>query len=178
MVQFASDNAGGITIVNTVNVDPAFVVVYDPNGGFVTGGGWIISPLVPALPQYMSVSGKANFGFVSKYQKGANTPTGDTEFQFKEGNMNFKSTSYEWLVVAGARAQYKGVGKINGGSSDFGFMLTAIDSSVSGGGNVDKFRIKIWEKASGNIVYDNQYLADDDSDAGTQLGGGSIVIHK
>jgi len=57
-------------------------------------------------------------------------------------------------------------------------MLTAIDSSVSGGGNVDKFRIKIWEKASGNIVYDNQYLADDDSDAGTQLGGGSIVIHK
>jgi len=171
-----NDKVGGVTIVDSISGLTEMVVAYDPSGGFVTGGGWIISPVYP-LP-YMSVSGKANFGFVSKYQKGANTPTGDTEFQFKEGNMNFKSTSYEWLVVAGARAQYKGVGKINGGSSDFGFMLTAIDSDVNGGGNVDKFRIKIWEKASGNIVYDNQYLADDDSDAGTQLGGGSIVIHK
>jgi hypothetical protein len=126
----------------------------------------------------MNVSGKANFGFVSKYQKGANTPSGDTEFQFKEGNMNFKSTSYEWLVVAGARAQYKGVGKINGGSSDFGFMLTAIDSSVNGGGNADTFRIKIWNTLSGIVVYDNQNGQSDDSDAGTQLGGGSIVIHK
>ena len=177
VVLTVNDKVGGITVVDSIGSLTEMVVVYDPSGGFVTGGGWIISPVVPALPQYMSVSGKANFGFVSKYQKGANTPSGDTEFQFKEGNMNFKSTSYEWLVVAGARAQYKGVGTING-SGNYGFLLTAIDSSVNGGGNADTFRIKIWEKASGNIVYDNQYLADDDSDAGTQLGGGSIVIHK
>jgi hypothetical protein len=172
-----NDSVGGITIVDSLGGLSEMAVVYDPSGGFVTGGGWIISPVFPALP-YMTVSGKANFGFVSKYQKGANIPTGDTEFQFKEGNMNFKSTSYEWLVVAGARAQYKGVGKINGGSSDFGFMLTAIDSSVNGGGNADTFRIKIWDKLSGLVVYDNQNGQSDDSDAGTALGGGSIVIHK
>jgi hypothetical protein len=45
----------------------AYIVVYDPNGGFVTGGGWINSEagfyrLDPAA------AGKANFGFVSKYQ--------------------------------------------------------------------------------------------------------------
>ena len=61
--------------------------------------------------------------------------------------MNFHSTSYEWLVVAGARAQYKGEGTING-SGNYGFMLTAIDGQINGGGGVDKFRIKIWDKAT------------------------------
>ena len=37
-------------------------------------------------------------------------PSGATEFQFQAGSFNFKSTSYEWLVVAGAKAQYKGAG--------------------------------------------------------------------
>jgi hypothetical protein len=182
-----NDNAGGITMVNTVNGspafngDPAFVVVYDPNGGFVTGGGWIMSPVVadvPSLAQYMSVTGKANFGFVSKYQKGANVPTGDTEFQFQEANMDFKSSTYQWLVVAGARAQYKGAGTING-TGNYGFLLTAIDGSLNGGGGVDKFRIKIWDQNNGDaIVYDNQYGQTDDGSAGTALGGGSIVIHN
>jgi hypothetical protein len=43
---------------------------------------------------------------------------------------------------------------------------------------VDKFRIKIVEKLSGNLIYDNQVGALEDSEAATALGGGSIVIHK
>lgn len=39
------------------------------------------------------MTGKATFGFVSKYKKGATLPTGETEFQFKAGNLNFMSTS-------------------------------------------------------------------------------------
>jgi VCBS repeat-containing protein len=154
-----------------------FVVIYDPNGGFVTGGGWINSP-AGAYTVDPSLTGKANFGFVSKYLPGATVPTGNTEFQFKAGGLNFKSSAYEWLVVAGARAQFKGTGKING-SGDYGFMLTAIDGQINGGGGVDKFRIKIWDKNNGDaIVYDNQLGAADDSDPVTGLGGGSIVIHK
>lgn len=138
-----------------------FVVVYDPDGGFVTGGGWIDSP-AGAYQADVSLVGKATFGFVAKYQKGANVPTGNTEFQFKAGNLNFKSTSYEWLVVAGSNAQYKGVGTINGEGS-YKFMLTADD------GNPDKFRLKIQDSGDG-IVYDN----------GSQqpLGGGNIMVHK
>ncbi|MGH8245431.1 MAG: hypothetical protein ACREUU_03260 [Gammaproteobacteria bacterium] len=45
-------------------------------------------------------AGKANFGFVSKYLPGANLPSGNTEFQFKAGGLNFKSTAYDWLVIA------------------------------------------------------------------------------
>jgi hypothetical protein len=177
VVLVVNDNVGGVTIVNTNGDLDEIIVVYDPNGGFVTGGGWIMSPVNTSL-QYMSVGGKANFGFVSKYQKGATIPTGETEFNFKAGNMNFKSSSYEWLVVAGARAQYKGVGTING-TGNYGFLLTAIDSGVNGGGNTDRIRVKIWDKNRADlVVYDNQYGASDDGDAATELGGGSIVIHS
>jgi probable HAF family extracellular repeat protein len=153
-----------------------YVVVYDPNGGFVTGGGWIMSP-AGAYAADASLAGKATFGFVSKYQKGATTPTGNTEFQFHAGNLNFRSTAYEWLVISGPKAQYKGTGTING-SGSYGFILTANDGQVSGGGGVDKFRIKITNRTTGQVVYDNQMGSNDDAGATTQLGGGSIVIHS
>ena len=156
-----------------------YVVVYDPTGGFVTGGGWINSP-AGAYFGNSTLYGKATFGFVSKYQKGATVPTGQTEFQFHVANMNFKSTSYQWLVIAGAKAQYKGWGTIDG-TGDYSFMLTAIDGQINGGGGVDKFRIKIWDKVTGNVIYDNQIGALDTSDTAvpqTAIAGGSIVIHK
>jgi hypothetical protein len=153
-------------------------VVADETGGFVTGGGWINSPLGAYLAD-PTRTGKATFGFVAKYLKGTNVPTGNTEFQFKAGDLNFKSTSYEWLVVAGARAQFKGVGTING-RGNYAFMLMAIDGQVNGGGGVDRFRIKIWDMASAVIVYDNQIGTGDDAGLGdaTIIQGGSIVIHK
>ena len=119
--------------------------------------------------------GKANFGFVSKYKKGTTAPSGETEFQFKAGNLNFHSDGYDWLVVAGAKAQFKGWGTVNG-APDFGFMLTGVDGDLQGGKSPDKFRIKIWTRADGQIVYDNQFGAADTSGPTTLLGGGSIVI--
>jgi hypothetical protein len=174
-----NDNLGGITITNTVVPDnlPAMIVAYDPNGGFVTGGGWIMSPPGAYVPN-LSLTGKANFGFVSKYQKGATLPTGNTEFQFHATNFNFKSAAYDWLVIGGARAQYKGLGTING-TGNYGFILTAIDGQINGGGGTDKFRIKIWDKNNGDtIIYDNMLGALDGDNPTTVLGGGSIVIHS
>jgi hypothetical protein len=84
-----------------------------------------------------SLSGKGTFGFVSKYHKGVNTPTGDTEFQFHAAVMEFTSSSYEWLVVSGAKAQFKGVGTISG-QGGYGFLLTATDGDANGGGGADK----------------------------------------
>jgi hypothetical protein len=146
------------------------VVIYDPNGGYVTGGGWINTPAGSYTPD-PTLTGKATFGFVSKYQKGANIPIGNTEFQFKVVDLNFKSTSYDWLVVAGTKAQYKGTGTSNG-TGEYKFMLTAID------GTPDRFRIKIWDAETGEVIYDNQLGTSDSSSDATELGGGSIVIHK
>jgi hypothetical protein len=153
-----------------------YVVVYDPNAGFVTGGGWITSP-AGAYATNPGLAGKANFGFVSKYKKGQSTPDGETEFQFQAAGFNFKSTSYEWLVIAGAKAQYKGSGTING-SGDYFFMLTAIDGQTNGGGGIDKFRIKVWNKTTLAVIYDNGLGVPDTSDPVTALGGGSIQIHE
>ena len=173
-----TDNDDDLGTATTVDGQDAYVVVYDPNAGFVTGGGWIISP-AGAFTDNPSLTGRANFGFVSKYETGATIPTGETEFQFKIGGLNFHSTVYQWLVVAGAKAQYKGSGTING-TGDYGFLLTAIDGQLSGGGGVDKFRIKIVDKVTEMVVYDNALGSSDDiNDANPKaIGGGSIVIHK
>ncbi len=124
-----------------------------------------------------TLTGKAIFGFVSRYQKGATVPTGRTEFQFKTGELDFHSAAYDWLVVAGARAQLKGLGTING-SGEYGFLLTAVDGQLNGGGGADRFRIKIWDPSTDAVIYDNQMGDDDAADPATVIGGGAIVIHK
>jgi hypothetical protein len=153
------------------------LAVYDPSAGFVTGGGWIQSPLGAYSPD-PNLMGKANFGFVAKYKKGANVPTGQTEFHFQAAGLNFHSDNCEWLVVAGARAQFKGTGTING-AGNYGFMISAIDEALTESSDLDLFRIKIWDKdLADQVVYDNQLGADEGSDPTTAIGGGSIVIHK
>ncbi len=119
------------------------------------------------------LTGKATFGFVSKYKKGATVPTGETQFLFKAASLSFNSTTYEWLVVSGSRAQYKGNGTFNG-VSGYGFLLTAVDGAIAGGGGTDKFRIKITN--SSGVVYDNQINDPDSATPNTALLGGSIVI--
>jgi len=152
-----------------------YAVIYDPDGGFVTGGGWITSPPNGFLPN-PSLTGKASFGFVSRYHKGQSIPQGNTSFQLHSAGFHFSSTSYEWLVVAGAKAQYKGAGTVNG-VAGYGFWLSAVDGDLKGGGAPDTFRIKVWEIASGAVIYDSQRGDSDTANPVTALGGGSIVIH-
>jgi PKD repeat protein len=147
------------------DADTVMVVVYDPDAGFVTGGGWIDSLEGAYMPD-PTLTGRATFGFVSKYRRGASVPTGNTEFVFHAGALNFHSTSYEFLVVnqGGSNAQFKGSGTINGDGS-YKFMLWAND------GDPDTFRIRIWEEVGETevVIYDN----------GTNqpIGRGSIVVH-
>ncbi|MBI3667315.1 MAG: hypothetical protein HY236_14000, partial [Acidobacteria bacterium] len=147
--------------------------VYDPTDGFVTGGGRIDSPAGKDLLNTSAV-GPASFGFVSKYLKGASTPSGNLEFQFQAGNLNFKSSSMNWLVVTGQpRAQFQGTGTING-TSVCKFQVDAWDNSFpSGGAFVDAFGIKIYSCNSGGDVNGNRYSID-----ATPLTKGSILIHK
>ena len=171
-------SAAGVYIIQVTATDddggsdtqPVMVVVYDPSAGFVTGGGWIDSP-AGAYQADETLAGKATFGFVSKYQRGANVPTGNTAFEFDLAGLAFSSQSYDWLVVnqAGTNAQFKGSGLINGSADPNGnayrFMLWA------GDGAPDTFRIRIWwEDAAGeHDVYDNG--------VDQAIGGGNIVVH-
>lgn len=161
----------GVTVTDPLGetaTDEVMVVVYDPSGGFVTGGGWITAA-AGSYPANDALTGKATFGFVAKYKKGASVPDGNTEFQFHAAGMNFHSTAYDWLVVAGSKAMYKGTGTING-AGVYDFKLTAID------GSPDRLRMHI--SGPGGVVFDNQMGAGDSDDPVTSLGGGNIVIHN
>lgn len=170
LVVTATDAAGNVSSATSL------FVVYDPSAGFVTGGGWINSPAGAYSPN-PALAGKATFGFVAQYKKGATEPTGNTEFQFKVANLSFTSTSYDWLVVSGSKAQFRGRGTING-QGDYAFFVTASDGDSDGDKKPDKFRIRIWDRLNGGLVYDNQLGAPDDADPTTVLGGGSIVVHR
>jgi hypothetical protein len=152
------------------------IVVYDPTAGFVTGGGWVDSP-IGAYAADPALAGRASFGFVSKYKKGATAPTGETEFLFQAGSFTFHSEAYQWLVVAGCKAQYKGTGAVNG-VTGYGFLLTAVDGNRCSSKTADKFRIKVWD-ASGT-VYDNVpgWSEDVDSANPQDIAGGQIIINK
>ena len=168
----------GVDVVgNAGPTECMLMAVFDPTAGFVTGAGLIESPVGAYVPDPLAI-GMARFGFVSRYQKGTTVPSGDTQFIFRTVDLEFRSTSYEWLVIAGARAQFKGRGTI-GGSGDYGFLLTGIDGQLSGGGGTDKFRIKIWDLSDGDsIVYDNKPGAMDSGNDATQIKGGQINIHS
>jgi len=163
-------------------VEPGTVAIDPTLGRFAfTGGGWFTSP-PGAFRVNPDLTGKATFGFVSRYKKGATVPTGNTEFQFHAADLNFHSSIYEWLVIAGVKAQFKGVGEING-QGGYKFMLTAFDSDINTNDvfEIDRFRIRIWWQGDDveHVVYDNGLGADGDDDmAATEIAGGSIKIHK
>ena len=161
---------------NVASEKAVVLVVYDPENGFVKGEGWLDSPQ-GAFADNSSLAGKASFKFLAKYEKKANVPSGETEFVFAPADMTFKSTSYDWLVVSGAEALYKGVGTING-EDKYGFELIVVDEKFKREGGLDKFRIKIWNTTTGKTVYDNGLGGPEDVPPTTSIAGGDISIEK
>jgi DNA/RNA endonuclease G (NUC1) len=126
------------------------VIVFDTNAGHITGGGW-----------FTTATGKANLNVNAKYLPGQSTPTGNTKFEV--AGFTFNSTTYQWLVVSGSTATYRGTGTVNG-TGNYGFVFTVTDAAV------DTFWIRIWDLTTGAIVYDTP--------RNQPLGGGNITVHK
>lgn len=159
----------------STTVPLGYVVIYDPNGGFTTGAGSIVSPPGAYTPDDSSdpeVVGTASFAFSSKYVKGATVPTGETAFAFSAGALDFYSSTYEWLVVGGSKAIYKGTGSVNG-IPGYRFVISAIDGGKTG---PDRFRIRIWSGVDGPVLYDNQVGASETADPVTALSIGNILV--
>lgn len=161
-----TDDAG-----STEKTATASIVVYDPEGGFVTGGGWMDSP-AGALASAPASSGKVTFAFSVKYLKGRLEPQGNLEIQLPEPGMTLRATSFRWLVVSGSQAHFKGVGTVQKQPRTYGFMVTVVRAGT------DQLRICIWNQATGVIVYDTHPGEQLDSQAGSSLRGGSITIHN
>jgi hypothetical protein len=171
-----TDNTGAVSYVDTQDDLEAIVVAYDPNNGYAIGGGWLYSPL-GALISNPTLTGKLTFGFNSKFFKTATNPKGESQLNFLLGDIDFNALNYDYLVIDKTRAQFAGFGKING-VSGYNFIVTVIDGNLPGGDGIDRFRIKIWEKATGLIVYDTQPGASDASDPITAVGLSSNIEIK
>jgi predicted extracellular nuclease len=140
------------------------LVVYNPQGGFVTAAGWFNSP-AGAYLEKPTRRGPALTTFVVSYLKNDNKPIGSLDFIFLVGNLQFSATGFDWLVVDQVHktAQFQGSGRING-HGNYKFMVWAADAKP------DTFHIKIWDGSTGSVIYDNL--------APQPLISGSIVIYK
>jgi hypothetical protein len=149
------------------------IVVYDPNGGYTYGGGWFNSP-AGALRSDPGAIGKVSYGFSVNYYKGASVPKGETQFKFEVGGLEYNALNFDYLSINGAKAVFKGSGKIIGGQSGINFFMSVIDGQLDGTG-VDKVRIKIYNKNTGAIIYDNQPGVSEAADATTSVGTASSI---
>jgi flagellar hook capping protein FlgD/HYR domain-containing protein len=169
-----TDNQGSTSWVNTQGDMEAIVVIYDPSAGYTVGGGWIASP-AGAYPANPSLTGKVSFGFTSKYFKNATNPKGETQFEFKDAGFALNALNFDYLAISGIKAQFKGLGK-GSDSVAYKFILTVSDGNLSGGDGIDRFRMKIYNKNTGAVVYDNQMGASEAADPITPVGTGSSII--
>ncbi|GEM_PF-3408789 len=169
------DDDGGIDISQY-----RYVIVFNPNGEFVIGSGRINSP-ASAFVADPSIEGKASFGFVCKYIKHKDTPVGMAMFSFHPGNLWMLSSNYEWLIVDDNVAICKGTGMMKGKRwfehEPVKFVISAVDEG-HGWEVTDKFRIQIWDSATGELIYDNQIGDDIYANPTDEVERGEIMIHQ
>ncbi|MBI4080147.1 MAG: DUF1416 domain-containing protein [Candidatus Levybacteria bacterium] len=164
VVLSVTDNYGGVG-----SSQFQYIAVYAPNPSALFSGSRMFNSPAGAYPQNPQLTGKVMFGISVKYSN--DVPTGNTDMDFKVGNLNFVATSYQYLVTTGAKATLKGSGTING-SGNYTFLATGIQGS-NGGQDFIRFQIK---DSSNTVIYDTQPGAADTSDPITPVTG-HIVVH-
>jgi hypothetical protein len=147
------------------------VVVISLNVGGITGSGVIDGPPF-AIAVAAAPAGRVRFQLAAQYAGNRTVPQGKTVLQFQAAHRVFRSTALDWLVVSGNTAWYQGTGTINSAGA-YGFLVAA----SSGGGGAGKVRIRIWDKATGAVVYDTQPGAVINAAPATSISHGRIAPH-
>jgi len=141
------------------------LVVFNPQGGFATGGGWIL-PANDGVNTHPN--NRANFGFNAKYKD--SNPTGNLEFRYTDGYIDLKSTLIDQLVITGGKiVQFKGQAVVNR-QQGCRFFVKGIDNGEPG--TNDTFEIKVWAPGidpESNSPYER---------AAGALKGGNIQVHN
>jgi uncharacterized delta-60 repeat protein len=179
-----------------------YVHVYEVEAGFVTGGGWLQSPVNTAY-EFMRQAGKAHFELMAKYRKGEqNLLQGETQLRLENSGLIFRSTGQEArsLVINENHAFYRGhgtlyhrndQGQLERDPRRFAFLVAATDGAQGPGKgkgkSTDFLRILVWELNAdgtrGAVVYDNQAgfagaNLDENAHPVQPINGGNIVIHS
>ena len=124
-----------------------FVVVYDPDGGHVTGGGW-----------FLAEGEDANFGLTARYHQ----DTAKGQVNAVVDGVHLHSEGLAWLVITPESTAHLSGGATLDGATGFEFRV-----DVSDGTSGDAIRIRVWDVGTGELVLD----------VGGDLAGGQIKIH-
>jgi hypothetical protein len=132
------------------------VAVYDPDAASIAGGGWFHSP-AGALLSDPAAAGRATFAFHARYRKGRSTPDGHARLSFDAGALRLTSQTFDWLVVGGTTARFRGTGQLEGRADAVRFEIVGDDP--------DEIRVRIWD--DDEVIYDSKDVT---------IGGGRIVV--
>jgi probable HAF family extracellular repeat protein len=119
---------------------------------------------------------KAHFTFDASFPGGGTVPNGSVKFWIPGLEKNFESSSIEFLVVSGNRAQFWGTGTLNGVPARF--RITAIDGNAHHDGVADAIRLELWDASGATPLYDTQPGAPQDAPVTTPIDGGNIQIRR
>lgn len=156
----AKYNCGGLIVTGE-----GILVVYNPDGGFAIGGGWIM-PEDDGTNTHPNV--RAIFGFNAKYKR--DDPSGIVGFRYTDNHIDLKSSSIEQFVITGGKiVQIKGWASVNN-TEGYWFFVKGIDNGEPG--NEDFFDIKIWAPDENPEDYPT------DRASGVLMGGDILVYTK
>ena len=88
-------------------------------------------------------------------------------------------TTWDYLTISGCcYAQFRGSCKVNN-VTGYKVLVAQTDINYSCGafGGNNKVRIKVWNVATGQVIYDTQPGAPDNATPTTSLNGGAIQVH-
>lgn len=143
------------------------VFVFDPDT-FVTGGGWIATP-VGAVVSDPGSSPKGTFGFVARYRRDG-TVAGNLEFHAGR-TLRLHATSLRDLRITGGVATFAGTGRV-GGVDGYRFEVVAVDERLAPASQ-DSFWIQVRDPA-GAVVFDGSLLPA----GGAPIRGRGIQVHR
>ena len=178
-----TDASGNVT----TKTSTVFVPPNQKNGPYTvfTSSNSFVSPKISGVPAALGatqttnplIMGMINFDFSSKPETARSTKAdnkGENLVNFILGNLEFRALNYDFRELSGVRTQFKGYGKVNN-ETGYKYLLTVIDGQAPKGGGVDKFRIKIWNDKTGEVIFDNQLGDDDNADPTTPVGDGKSI---
>jgi RHS repeat-associated protein len=140
-------------------------------GVSVTGSGRINSPR-GAFPADPALAGKLTFSLRANYAPTGGAPSGHLAWRFKSAHLRFQSTALNSLELSGGTLVLQGTGMLNR-MRPCSFLV----SSSRGARRAVRLRIRIWDKATGAILYDSQPGASVQAAPITPVVAGRIALH-
>ena len=100
----------------------------------------------------------------------------DAKLEVRTAKLMFRAKSFDALDVNDDQAGLRGEGKIDGDSRRYGYLVSALDGDRRRQRQRDFVRIRIWNLATGQVMYDNQPGAGDSAPPSTRVTDGGIEV--